>query len=308
MTSSKGARIGWRGAALLLVVCGALVVRLQIDREQRFRAADPVEEILYVSSPAALGRMALSYDALVADLYWIRAVQHFGRTKLANDARRRYELLYPLLDLTTSLDPYFNVAYRFGAIFLAETPPGGPGRADLSVALLEKGLRAQPERWEFAWDLGFVYYWHARDYARAAEWFKRAGDLPGAPIWLEPMAAVTLAKGGDRATSRQLWTEIVRTAPEIAGWVRTQAELRLLQLDAMDQIDLLERAVKEYERRTGALPFTWEEMIRARYLSRLPVDPRGFPYELNPYWGIVTLSEQSTLNPLPRDEQPPPRG
>jgi len=279
------------------------VVLLQIERERRFPAAEPAEQILYVSSPATIRRMALSYDAMAADLYWIRAVQHYGRTKLANDGRRRYELLYPLLDLTTSLDPYFNVAYRFGAIFLAEKPPAGPGRGDQSIALLTKGLDAQPNRWEFAWDLGFVYYWHLQDYVRAAEWFTRAADIPGAPLWLRPMAAVTLAKGGDRATSRQLWTEIVKSAPEAAGWVRTQAELRLLQLDAMDQIDALENAAKEYERRTGSLPFTWEEMIRAGYLRDVPVDPRGFPYELNPYWGIVTLSEKSTLNPLPTSEQ-----
>jgi tetratricopeptide (TPR) repeat protein len=290
-------------AAALIVILGAAVVLLQIDRERRFPAAEPAEQILYVSSPAAVRRMALSYDAMAADLYWIRAVQHYGRTKLAKDGRRRYELLYPLLDLTTSLDPYFNVAYRFGAIFLAERPPAGPGRADQSIALLQKGLDAQPNRWEFAWDLGFVYYWHLHDYARAAEWFGRSADIPGAPLWLRPMAAVTLAKGGDRATSRRLWTEIVKTAPEAAGWIRTQAELRLQQLDAMDQIDALENAVKEYERRTGSLPFTWEEMVRAGHLRGVPVDPRGFPYELNPYWGIVTLSETSSLNPLPTSEQ-----
>ena len=34
------------------------------------------------------------------------------------------------------------MAYQFGALFLAEQPPGGPGRPDLAIALLEKGLRA----------------------------------------------------------------------------------------------------------------------------------------------------------------------
>ena len=305
MTSSKRTLLGRFAGPALLVGCAALVVILQIDRERRFAAAEPSEQILYVSSPAAIGRMALSFDAVAADLYWIRAVQHYGRAKLANDPRQQYELLYPLLDLTTSLDPYFNVAYRFGAIFLAEKPPSGPGRADLAITLLEKGLRAQPHRWEFAQDLGFVYYWWLKDYAAAADWFKRGADIPGAPLWLGPMAAVTIAKGGDRATSRQLWSEIVKSAPEEASWVRTQAELRLQQLAAMDQIDLLERIVKEYERRTGALPFTWEEMIGARYIRGVPVDPRGYPYQLNPYWGVVTLSEQSTLNPLPTSEQSP---
>ena len=37
---------------------------------------------------------------------------------------KTYTLLYPLLDLTTTLDPRFTVAYRFGAIFLAEPYPG----------------------------------------------------------------------------------------------------------------------------------------------------------------------------------------
>ena len=56
-----------------------------------------------------------------------------------------YALLYPLLDITTTLDPLFNIAYRFGAIFLAEAYPAGAGRPDLAIALLEKGI-ARPTR------------------------------------------------------------------------------------------------------------------------------------------------------------------
>ena len=42
---------------------------------------------------------------------------------------------------TTTLDPYFNIAYRFGAIFLGERYPGGPGRPDQAVALLARASR-----------------------------------------------------------------------------------------------------------------------------------------------------------------------
>ena len=56
---------------------------------------------------------------------------------------RTYALLYPLLDLTTTLDPYFSIAYRFGAIFLGEPYPGGPGRPDLADrAAAERARRA----------------------------------------------------------------------------------------------------------------------------------------------------------------------
>ena len=65
---------------------------------------------LYVQSPAVLRRIVLSFDALAADVYWIRALQHYGGDRLSRDGRERYRLLYPLLDLTTSLDPYFTIA------------------------------------------------------------------------------------------------------------------------------------------------------------------------------------------------------
>ena len=98
---------------------------------------------------------------------------------------KRYDLLYPLLDLTTSLDPRFNIAYRFGAIFLAEPPPGGAGPARPGDgAAARRGSQAQPQRWEFAQDIGFVHYWWLHDYARRRGLVQRGREIPGAPIWL----------------------------------------------------------------------------------------------------------------------------
>ncbi len=123
---------------------------------------------------------------MAADLYWIRAIQYYGGTKRRVEAEMQwpapppslaklpddYPLLYPLLDITTTLDPRFNVAYRFGAVFLAEAYPGGAGRPDLAIALLEKGLRARPDKWEYMQDIGFVHYWYVHDYKAAADWFR----------------------------------------------------------------------------------------------------------------------------------------
>ena len=261
----------------------------------------PESSILYVRSPEVLKRAVLSYDALAADVYWIRAVQHYGRTKLAPGTEKHYDLLFPLLDLTTSLDPRFNLAYRFGAIFLAEPAPGGADRPDLAIALLEKGLAAQPERWEFAQDIGFVYYWWTRDYSRAAEWFSRAAEMPGAPAWMRRLAAVTLAEGGSRETSRQLWKEIQQGAE--GEWVRSEAAYRLRQLDALDHIEELERRVKLYEQRAGAAPRSWSDLGRAGLLTGPPLDPDGFEYRLNPFTGAVAPDPKSSINPLPDPER-----
>jgi tetratricopeptide (TPR) repeat protein len=291
------------GAAVVLLL--AAVVGLQAAREQQEgsgRPAGPAAHILYVRSPEFMKRAALSYDALVADIYWIRAVQHYGQTKLSGAADKQYDLLFPLLDLTTSLDPRFNIAYRFGAIFLAENYPAGAGRPDQAIALLEKGLQQQPGKWEFAQDIGFVHYWFRQDYMQAAEWFKRAGDMLNAPSWLQALAAVTLARGGSRESSRQLWQEVLKSAE--AEWLQAQARFRLSQLDAMDQIAALEGAVRLYRERTGTQPRSWLDLFRAGYLRGMPVDPERHPYQLGPDDGRVTLDPKSPLNPLPAPEQP----
>ena len=265
---------------VLPIVLMGLVVGLQALHE---RNGGPLAatraSLLYVRSPEAMKRLALSYDSLLADLYWIRAVQHYGGTKLSTDPNKQYELLYPLLDLTTSLDPRFNVAYYYGSVFLAEPFPGGPGRPDLAIALLQKGLLAQPDKWEFVQAIGFVHYWWLRDYQQAAAWFRRASALPNAPTWLAALAATTLAQGGSRASSRVLWEQIGRTAED--EWLRNEARRRLLQLDAMDQIDQL-RALQ-----------------RAGRLRGTPIDPTGVPYRLES--GRVTLDPRSPLNPLPTE-------
>ena len=287
------------GAAILLGV----IVTLQAQRED---LAPPAADasLLYVRSPAFIRRAVLSYDALAADVYWIRALQHYGRTKLAPDVEKHYDLLYPLLDITTSLDPHFNLAYRFGAIFLAEPPPGGAGRPDLAIALLEKGLEAQPTRWEFVQDIGFVHYWWTRDYVRAAAAFRRAASIPGAPSWMGPLAAVTEAEGGNRESSRRLWREIL--ADEDEEWLRQQAVFRLRQLDAMDRIDDLVRRIGIYRARQGTMPRSWNDLGRAGLLEARPIDPDGFEYRLDPFTGAIGLDPASTLNPLPAPERARP--
>ena len=157
MTAPRTART--LGVAALAVALLAGAVRLEATRERTYPAPADDENVVYLKSGTALRRMTGAYTALAADAYWIRAVQYYGGTKRrlapnglapepsagqpAAPGGSQYEQLSPLLDITTTLDPYFTVAYRFGAVFLAEAPPGGPGRPDLAVKLLEKGLAAQ---------------------------------------------------------------------------------------------------------------------------------------------------------------------
>ena len=268
----------------LLCLAGAVALHAAQDRWPAPQVDRP--ELLYVRSPAVMKRAALGYDAIAADLYWIRALQHFGEERLSPpEHRRTYALLFPMLDLATTLDPYFSIAYRFGSIFLGEPYPGGPGRPDLAIALLKKGLAAQPAKWQYMQDLGFVYYWHMRDYKTAAAEFQRASEVPGAPNWLRPLAAVTLAEGGHRSASRALWEQLAKSEE---AWLRSSATLRLAQLDAMEIME------------------AWRQARQQRgFAPPLPLDPSGTPFVIDPATGDITVDRESKLFPLPGQIQPP---
>lgn len=279
------------------VACLAAAVALQVGRDRLYPRNDPdTRQLLYVRSPDVLKRIALGFDAVAADVYWIRAIQHYGGDRLDAVRARRYELLYPLLDITTTLDPYFNIAYRFGAIFLSEAYPGGPGRPDQAIALLRKGLAVQPAKWQYYHDIAFVHYWALGDPVGAATWFRKAGEQPGAPNWLIPVAAAMLTQGSDRASARFLWQQMLDADQE---WLRLRARRGLQQLDALDTIDRLKTIVAETSKPAGE-PYTWEWLAQARGLRGRPIDPAGTPFDLDPATGEVTVSPASPLFPLPK--------
>jgi hypothetical protein len=292
-------------AAIALLM--TLAVGLQRARDLRYPPPEISDETLYLTS-GTLQRLSLGYRSLAADVYWIRAIQHFGGTRqkiftpdqpagapLAVGSEP-YALLYPLLDLTTSLDQHFTAAYRFGAIFLAEPYPGGPGRADLAIALLEKGLQVEPDKWEYMQDIGFVHYWWRHDYKNAGLWFIRAADAPGAPWWMRSMAATTLANGGDRQSSRLMWQSILQSAR--IDYQRRHAEKALAQLQALDDIDALQAMLDRVSGATGEPPRDWQPLVRAGLVRAVPVDPSGTAYTIDAA-GRVALARESPLFPLP---------
>ncbi|MGE0863051.1 MAG: hypothetical protein AB7P34_04045 [Vicinamibacterales bacterium] len=284
----------------VVVLLLAAAVGVQVVRDRGWQPYQPVTPLLWFQSGHLLSRASLGFQNLIADTYWIRAVVYYGGKRRSPEQGRDFSLLDPLLTFVTTLDPRFKVAYRFGAIFLTEAYPDGPGRPDLAIALLRRGLAASPATWEYALDIGFVHYWWLLDYKTAAQWFDKSAQMPGAPIWLRPLAATTLATGGDRQSSRQLWRQLGDSDIE---WLRRNAQHRLLQIDAMDVVDELNKISRRFTARAGRAPRDWRELIAAERLRGLPLDATGVPYELDPATGRIDVSRQSTLHPLPWPQQ-----
>src|SRR5580658_8036979 len=91
-------------ACVVFSLAASAVTLHSIDQ---LRPQATLEEVLYISSPQVLKRASLGYDGLLADIYWTRAVQYFGSRR--SQGARSYNLLSPLLGLTTHLDPHLVV-------------------------------------------------------------------------------------------------------------------------------------------------------------------------------------------------------
>jgi len=295
-----------RNGALLAAIAVLLLVSfgVQVVRDRGWQPYQPENSVLWLRSGPAAAKLSLGFRNLAADIYWMRAVIYYGSKRRAGGERPNYDLLYPLLDLVTSLDPHFRVAYRFGAIFLTEAYPSGPGRPDLAMQLLQRGIDRDFGHWSYYHDAGFIYYWWLKDPQKAAEWFSKAGDRPGAPEWLKPLAAVTLAEGGNRESSRQLFRELQNSD---VPYIRSSAQRRLVQLDAMDAIDDLNRKLDQFREREHREPKDFGEFARASGLTAVPVDPAGTPYTVNENTGRFDVNPRSPLFPLPTGQNAAPR-
>ncbi|HWX56751.1 MAG TPA: hypothetical protein VN176_19370 [Verrucomicrobiae bacterium] len=272
-------------AVLLMVSLAGSVFSLRAVDEARGGRAT-LDDVLYIRSGKVLQRASLGYRGLLADIYWTRAVQYFGAKHGRDDMS--YDLLYPLLDITTDLDPHLIVAYQYGSIFLSQPAPDGAGQPEKAVALVEKGIRANPEFWRLYFSLGCIHYFDRKDYKSAEQAFEKGSTIPGAYPWMKVMAATMAQHANEPSTAELLWTELYRSSQEEALKDNALKHLTALRVDR--DVNELERRVRLFSGRTGRLPGNWSEMIHAGLLRSVPRDPANAFYRLMPD-GTVQLDK-----------------
>ncbi len=275
-------------AALLAGLVCVWLVQEKIDAERTTLKLDSEE--LTMRSPSVIKRLSLEYAPLMGAIYWTRAVQYFGGKHFAHDSN--LEQLWPLLDIATTLDPNLIIAYHFGATFLSDAPPRGAGQPDQAVALLERGIQANPEHWRFYQDLGNVFYFDKKDYLKASQAFAAGSRLPGTPPFMKIMAAKIAAEGESLETSYALWLDMYQTATNKDVKKNAEDHLRLVKME-MD-LRALNQIADAYERQTKRPATRISEWAQAGLLSGQPVDPEGYPYVL----GLLGRAEPNPKSPL----------
>lgn len=270
-----------RTLALVLVIIagmsGVVSMARWLDSRQSIPDLRLEEEKLYLTGQTAR-RLSLAFNGLVADWYWMRALQYVGG-KILNvpehlpiDNLRQLDLrlLAPLLDTATTLDPQFMEPYQYAAIVLPEV--------DLqeAIRITKKGIAANPSAWRLYHQLGYIY-WRQRDFKKAGEAYDQGATLPGAPRWMEAMKARMATEGGSRDLAREIFTRMYEQPGD--SNVKEMARRRLLQLDSLDQRDGIRRGLALYQSKAGRCPSSWREIEPVLRSLHLPMDSAGAPLD-----------------------------
>jgi tetratricopeptide (TPR) repeat protein len=277
-------------AALVVVgLAGAIATARWIENHPRPAGLVPAEERLYVRGAAAK-RMSLAFNAIIADWYWMRALQYVGRKAVGHEKLRidnltelDLKLLAPLLDTAATLDPQFMAVYEYGAVVLPTV--SDTDEDEDAVALLKKGIAANPNAWRLYHHLGYIY-WQRGDYIHASEAYGAGARIGGAPPWMKTMEVNMQARGSSPQVAREIYARMRDESND--EQVKLFAEYRLAALDSLEEQERINRLLSDYNARNGGrCPAGWREIaqqLRAAGLhvdaTGAPVDPTNVPYVL----------------------------
>lgn len=257
----------------LILILTASIFPTQKRVDLHRKALRQVDELTYIPSGKYLKTAVLGYDQIVADFFWLRAVQYIGDKEKTNQG---YPLIYQLLDLVTDLDSRFDYAYKVGGIILSMYTK----RIQESNAILEKGIRENPEVWDLPFSLGFNHFFYLNDYSTAAEYMHKAAQLPGRPRYLPKLAARLYAQAGTPEVALEFLYRVYEQAPN--EQVREELKERMKEVTIEKDIIFLEKAVKVYQERYKNLPDDLIDLVQERIIQELPPEPFGGYYYLDP--------------------------
>ncbi len=266
------------------------------------------DEVPYVS-PDTAKRFSLGFSGLVADWYWLKALQYIGG-KLEEQASRARErppaaeldrlkaldprVLVRLFDMISTLDPRFTAVYEFAAVILPAVD------VPAAATLLEKGIQANPDQWYLHQQLAYIY-WQRGDYLAAADAFRRGARMTTAK-WMEQMAKSMEAKGDDPQVARAMYARMYEQAQD--DQVKQWALNRLMELKSLEERAHIRRVLADFVTAQTRCPRAWGDVTTALRAAGLrtdgrgqPVDPSDTPYLLvvSPLGCDVTLHPSSTV-------------
>jgi hypothetical protein len=230
-----------------------------------------VESERFIPNPERVRFAALGFNSVVADYYWLQAVQILG------GARSNFSdlnvILAQLVDVTTTVNPWVDHPYRFAAVWLTDSEQN-VRRAN---RLLERGVAYHPLDWRNRYYLGFNHFFYLEDTHEAARILSTAVALKGAPKYLGALAGRLRANQGDLETAAAFLIEMADSA--VDGFARAEYLKALDEIEVERAARVLDDARDAFAQRHGRDIDRVDDLIAGPgpVLSRLPAAHPHFP-------------------------------
>jgi tetratricopeptide (TPR) repeat protein len=272
--------------ATFILGCVLLGVCIVLSLEEERTAHSRAEELAYLPKGPYLRLASLGYRQIVADIIWLQAVQHLGAPK---DTSKGYRWTYHAVDVLTDLDPTFVPAYQAAGTILGVWA----GRIHESIAILRKGMRHNPQVWQFPFLIGYDFFYELCDPSSAARYLQMAAVLPGAPDYLPRLASRMAVEAGDPDAALEFLERFLRQTKEER--LRETLAERIRHVAQERNLRFLEDAVQKHRTLHGRLPARLEDLVMKGIIEAVPPDPFGGRYFLDPKGAVQNTAQRERL-------------
>lgn len=244
-----------------------------------FHALAPSEldrrESRFVPHPEAARLASVGFNGLVANYYWMQAVQVVGAER--TDPGKHADLLGRLVDVVTTVDPWVGHPYRFAAHWMVNDAD----QVRFANRILERGREHHPDDWRIPFYLGFNLFYYLNQTSAAADAIEEASLREGAPRYLQRLAARLRANAGQLESAAAFLRELIRNSEDPYARAGFEAALEEVKTERIARV--LDAARDRYREARGRDIERVEDLASGRWavLPGIPPDPYGQGWTLS---------------------------
>ena len=257
----------WLITLLLLLAIVFLQLRYDAIVTEHLDMRAPVHR--FVMPAPVMRHLAFGFENVLADYYWINAVQDINKWD-------RRDTFYPeYFRIISTLDPKFEYPYIFAALTM---PSKGVSESLgwLSV-IAERGMHALPESWQIPFYVGVQYHVVAKSYEQAVHYLAIAAKEESAPEMVRSIYGIYLMHtGSEYETSRALFATIYETSSN-----KETKRIAKERIALLDLIEMLEQAASAYKAKYASYPVSVDQLSAKGYIELPHGLAKKFPLSID---------------------------
>jgi len=272
---------------VITLFVGLLIYGVLLGPFTAYMKSKPIEEKLgYLPSINVLRYASADHKELVGAWLVMKVVMYFGGISEKQQANvivdpPDYARMSGILHGAVKLDPYNMDAYYFAQSFLTWEVK----QYQIANKLLDYGMTYRTWDWYLPFFAGFNQAYFLKDYKKAAEYYKRAGELSGQDLYIS-LAGRYMQESGQSDLAIAYMASMEKGERNPA--VKKNYQIRLTAFKEARRIEL---ALERYRELRGNLPTTVEQLISGGFLDPPPKDPYGGQFYLESGGKVATTSK-----------------